>query len=205
MLTNKQQQNIQTNLQRIILENKAKILSEIYHSPEMYGMLMENKTTKRPSEEETLSIVFETLLNSDDFMRQNIGMLALDTLTEEQEKIVYTNLNERLGTILKGLKKLGGWIWDGTRWVLSKIPGPSKGPKVPGQGFYQPAVYDYDKRIWRWNRNDPRPAWPKGIDDIGPAPDEYPFKNPWQAPEDIMPFAPMIPLTVPGQNQQKTP
>jgi len=138
MLTNKQQQNIQTNLQRIILENKVRIVSEIYHSPQMYGMLMENKTTKRPSEEQILLSLFETLLNSEDFMRQNIGILSLDTLTEEQEKIVYSNISE---SWLGFLKRLGGWIWEGGKWVLRQLDkgNQQRYPRYSPWDHYNPA------------------------------------------------------------------
>jgi hypothetical protein len=144
MLTNKQQQNIQTNLQRIILENKAKILSEIYHSPEMYKILLEDNKAKRPPEDQTLFVVFETLLNSEDFMRQNIGLLSLDTLTEEQEKIVYTNLNEGLGSVVKavakGAKKAVKWIkdkWFGVRGIPPGGFRPTWRDPTTGQWHYQ--------------------------------------------------------------------
>jgi len=192
MLTNKQQQNIQTNLQRIILENKVRIVSEIYHSPQMYGMLMENKTTKRPSEEQILLSLFETLLNSEDFMRQNIGMLALDTLTEEQNKIIYSNISE--GWLGNLLKRLGGWIWEGGKWVYKQIG--KGGPSIENPGLRPGRFGDDFMPTWRkpdgkWHTWDPNaPHWP--------GPPKGPFGGPGSTTPDLGP-PPMVPdYTKPG-------
>jgi hypothetical protein len=185
MLTNKQQQNIQTNLQRIILENKARIVSEIYHSPQMYGMLMENKTTQRPSEEKILLSLFETLMTDENFMRQNIGILSLDTLTEEQKKIIYSNISE--GWLGNLLKKIGGWIWEGGKWVYKQL---GKGPSVDAPGRRPGRFGDDFMPTWRkpdgkWQTWDPNaPHWP--------GPPKGPFGGPGSITPDLGP-PPMVP------------
>lgn len=150
MLKQKQQNLIEQNLQTIIIENKAKIMLEFMHSPEMYKMLIENKTTKRPQEQQILPVLFECALRDEIFMKKNMGILLKENLSQEEKQIVLNNITESLlGQVWKGVKKLGGLAWDGVKWVFNNY---GRGPK--------PSLYNPGRRPGRWG-DDFMPTWRK--------------------------------------------
>lgn len=189
MLNQKQQNLIEQNLQTIILENKAKIMLEFMHSPEMYKMLMENKTTKRPQEQQILPILFECALTDEIFMKKNMSILLKENLSQEEKQIVLNNITESfLGQIWKGIKKLGGWVWDGVKWVFNNYGKGGPSPTAPG---VRPAEWGQDfMPTWRkpdgtWQTWDPQtPHWP--------GPPKGPFGGPGSSSPDVGP-PPMVP------------
>lgn len=171
---NTQQKNlIEQNLQTIIIENKAKIMSEFMHSPEMYKMLIENKTTKRPSEDVVLFSLFEFLLSNQEFIHENYKILSKQQLTEQEKNKVVNYINESWKT----------WLAKQLLRVLDSNAAQSfarwwDGPPMKPNRFYNVAEREPGPSgKWRWNRGAPgdtREIWPVTPDNPLP-PAVYPF------------------------------
>ena len=175
---------IETNLQNIILSNSNKLLSEIYNSPQMYAILIEEKTKTRPSAQEILPVLFQCAMMDENFIKRNYHVLLKENTTQEEKDVILNDLIENdlitefLGKIIKGLVKGWGWVKVAGKWVWKQVAGEPG--KMPGEGFideYQPAVRTPNG--WKWNKQDPRPVWPVGPG-IDPAPK---LPNPWKFPE----------------------
>lgn len=92
-MSNKHQKNlIEQNLQAVIINHQSKILNEIFRSPEMYSVLMESKQKIYP--QKFLEILSETLMENEEFVRQNYLLLSKEILSEEDQKIVLNNILE---------------------------------------------------------------------------------------------------------------
>ena len=185
---------IETNLQNIILSNSNKLLSEIYNSPQMYAILIEEKTKTRPSAQEILPVLFQCAMFDENFIKRNYHVLIKENTTQEEKDVILNDLIENvlitefLGTIIKGIVKGWGWAKVAGKWVWKKLAGDT--PKnFPGQGvidqFQRGRRPDGWNGRWDWNPRDPRPVWPDGIGP-GHAPGGSPpplLPNPWHFPQ----------------------
>jgi hypothetical protein len=182
---------IETNLQNIILSNSNKLLSEIYNSPQMYAILIEEKTRTRPGAQEILPVLFQCAMMDENFVKRNYHVLMKESTTQEEKDVILNDLIENvlitefLGPMIKGLLKLGwGWVKVGGKWVWKQLAGEPG--NIPGSGFideFQPGIRL--PRGWKWNKQDPRPVWPAGIGPgHGPGGSPPPkIPNPWRFPE----------------------
>ena len=80
---------IETNLQNIILSNSNKLLSEIYNSPQMYAILIEEKTKTRPSAQEILPVLFQCAM-----FDENYHVLIKENTTQEEKDVILNDLIE---------------------------------------------------------------------------------------------------------------
>jgi hypothetical protein len=181
---------IETNLQNIILSNSNKLLSEIYNSPQMYAILIEEKTRTRPGAQEILPVLFQCAMMDENFVKRNYHVLMKESTTQEEKDVILNDLIENvlitefLGTIIKGLVKGWGWVKVAGKWVWKQLAGETG--KIPGSGFideFQPAIRKPGG--WKWNEKDPRQAWPAGIGPgHGPGGSPPPkLPNPWARPQ----------------------
>jgi len=182
---------IETNLQNIILSNSNKLLSEIYNSPQMYAILIEEKTRTRPGAQEILPVLFQCAMMDENFVKRNYHVLMKESTTQEEKDVILNDLIENvlitefMGTLIKGLLKLGwGWVKVGGKWVWKQLAGEPG--NIPGSGFideFQPGIRT--PRGWKWNKRDPRQVWPTGIGPgHGPGGSPPPkIPNPWRFPE----------------------
>lgn len=218
---------IQTNLQNIILSNSNELLSELYHSPEMYKILIEENIRTRPSAEQLLPALFECALGDENFIKRNYHLLIKENISKHEESLIVADLKESKWHLLGQLLKQGwNWIKEGGKWVFKKLTGETIG-KYPGKGVldqFQKGVRGEGPRgKWTWNKEDPRPVWPgkyppfppKGekpgpwepLPGLGDAPT---LPTPWQPPN---PLEWNFPADIPGiggggmfeekQNRQK--
>ena len=183
MLNKKQQNLIEQNLKTIIIENKAKMMSEFMHSPEMYKILIENKIKERPQEEQILPVLFECALTDEIFIKKHLGTLLKENLSRKEKEIISNDIIEGiLGTVWKGVKKGLGWLWDQSGKVGKMLPNsPRRRPGRWGDDF-MPTWRRPDGTWQTWDPN--MPHWP--------GPPRGPFGGPGSSSPDIGP-PPMVP------------
>jgi len=183
--------NINRNLQKIILLNSDKLLSEFYHSPEMYKILIESKTKTRPTDEHILPLIFEQAMMDENFVKRNYHILVKENISTEEQSLIFKDLMENIFIdVLRGVAKNAGraidlagkaigWVWKTGKWVwegVGKAPGPppKTPPKTPTKTPPQIPIVR-GRQPWR-DFDNPMKGWktPKH----GPGGDGLPFGRP---------------------------
>lgn len=183
--------NIHRNLQNIIILNSNNILSEFYHSPEMYKILLESKTRQRPTPEQILPVLFQEALANDDFIKRNYHILIKENISPEEQSLIYKDLMENIALgVLKAAGKIAGkaigWTWkkvgDVFKWVWEGVgKPPTPAPKPPPT---PPAPPQIPIRPYRPPPGNPMDGYrpPKH----GPGGDGLPYTKPQEKPDGWM-------------------
>jgi hypothetical protein len=168
--------NFVNNLANIIFENELKIITEFYHSPQMYTVLLEDKKAKRPTRDVFLSSLFEFLLTNQEFIGENYKILSKQELSEQEKNRVVNYINEN-------------WKGDLGRWLAKQILRAADsslgkklikwwdGPAIPSKNLWNIAERKPGHNgTWDWHRGpfDTRPIWPNFPGNELP-PNSYPF------------------------------
>ena len=144
--------NINRNLQKVILLNSDKLLSEFYHSPVMYKILIESKTKTRPTAEQILPLIFEEVRMNENFIKRNYHILVKENISTEEQSLIFKDLMENaVIDVIRGIEKNAGkaidlagkvigWTWkkvgDTWKWVWegvgkAPVPPPKTPPQIP--------------------------------------------------------------------------
>jgi hypothetical protein len=156
--------NINRNLQKVILLNSDKLLSEFYHSPVMYKILIESKTKTRPTAEQILPLIFEEVRMNENFIKRNYHILVKENISTEEQSLIFKDLMENaVIDVIRGVAKNAGkaidlagkvigWTWkkvgDTWKWVwegVGKAPGsppPAPKPEIPIKPYRNPTPDD---------------------------------------------------------------
>jgi hypothetical protein len=133
------QQIIEHNIYRLVMENQDSLLMKVLNTPNMGTMLMENRQN-RPNKNEILSAVGSSLIMNEDFIKSNYRSLSNPNVSTLELKSIENTINEEM------LNEFLGWIWKvgkkGGKWILDKLkdtlrpgkktPGPNPSPTAPG-------------------------------------------------------------------------